>query len=137
VELTLIVNKINGKCCIGSSVDINKRWAQHKCTLRTNNHKNKHLQNAWNKYGENNFFFKIIFFCEQNDLFLHEQKFLDINVGGYNIGEDAICPARGLKKTEAHKKKLSESQIGNKRPQEIIDKIRKTATGKKQSPELA
>ena len=51
-----IVNKINGKYYVGSSKDvINYRWIHHKRALRSNRHKNDYLQNAWNKYGEDNF----------------------------------------------------------------------------------
>lgn len=56
----IIQNLINGNIYIGSSSNIKRRFSQHKSTLRHNTHKNKHLQNAWNKYGEENFEFIII-----------------------------------------------------------------------------
>jgi group I intron endonuclease len=55
-----IKNKINGKMYIGSSYNIKQRFTAHKSALKNNNHRNKHLQNAWNKYGEDNFEFIII-----------------------------------------------------------------------------
>lgn len=51
----IIQNKINNHKYIGSSINIRHRFSQHKSTLRHNTHRNKHLQNAWNKYGEENF----------------------------------------------------------------------------------
>lgn len=63
-----ITNKINGKTYIGQSVNIKQRWAEHKANLRNNKHENPYLQNAWNKYGENNFTFKVIEECEQSEL---------------------------------------------------------------------
>lgn len=56
----IIRNLVNDKIYVGSSVNIKRRFAQHKSTLRHNTHKNKHLQNAWNKYGEENFEFVTI-----------------------------------------------------------------------------
>ena len=56
----IIQNLVNGNIYIGSSINIRKRFSQHKSTLRHNTHRNKHLQNAWNKYGEENFEFIII-----------------------------------------------------------------------------
>jgi predicted GIY-YIG superfamily endonuclease len=53
----IINNKLNGHNYIGSSINIKQRFAQHKSTLRHNTHRNQHLQNAWNKYGEENFDF--------------------------------------------------------------------------------
>ena len=48
-----IENKVNGKVYIGQSVNIKKRWKQHKYELNSNNHVNKHLQASWNKYKQN------------------------------------------------------------------------------------
>ena len=56
----VIKNLINGNIYIGSSVNIKNRFNQHKSTLRHNSHKNKHLQNAWNKYGEESFEFFVV-----------------------------------------------------------------------------
>ncbi|MEG7697747.1 GIY-YIG nuclease family protein, partial [Listeria monocytogenes] len=47
-----IKNTINNKMYIGSStMKIYKRVQHHYSELKRDNHKNKHLQNAWNKYG--------------------------------------------------------------------------------------
>lgn len=56
----VITNIHNNKKYIGSSMNIKKRWANHKFHLRRNTSKNRHLQNAWNKYGENAFAFSIL-----------------------------------------------------------------------------
>lgn len=56
----VIKNNVNNKMYIGSSTNIKQRFTCHKSALRNNNHRNKHLQNAWNKYGEDNFEFIII-----------------------------------------------------------------------------
>ncbi len=56
----LILQISSRKCYIGSSVNIRSRWATHKRYLRKNSHDNMHLQNSWNKYGENSFTFSIL-----------------------------------------------------------------------------
>jgi group I intron endonuclease len=55
-----IVNLINGKVYIGSTRNFDERFSNHLIELRINNHGNKHLQNSFNKYGEENFIFKIV-----------------------------------------------------------------------------
>jgi len=68
----------NGKIYIGSSVRINLRFNHHRCYLRANKHGNRHLQNAWNLYGEGAFTMSIIQLCETEDRLLFEQYYLDI-----------------------------------------------------------
>jgi len=48
------------KSYVGSSVDIVNRWSHHRSHLKNNKHGNKYLQHAWNKYGEDQFIFKIL-----------------------------------------------------------------------------
>lgn len=47
-----IRNTLNNKRYIGSSINIYRRWRDHKRMLNLSVHPNKHLQSAWNKYGE-------------------------------------------------------------------------------------
>ena len=55
-----IENLINGKIYIGSSVDLLGRKNAHFSQLNRNIHGNKKLQNSFNKYGKDNFNFKIL-----------------------------------------------------------------------------
>ena len=55
-----IINLVNGKFYIGSSIGMNTRWWNHLVDLRNGTHENTHLQNSFNKYGEENFIFQII-----------------------------------------------------------------------------
>jgi len=48
-----IKNSDNNKIYIGSSKSFYKRLNKHINNLRKNIHSNNHLQNAFNKYGEN------------------------------------------------------------------------------------
>jgi hypothetical protein len=81
-----IVNKINGKYYIGSSINIHRRWREHKCGLLNNKHPNLHLQKSWNKYGCNNFDFIIIsiFPTENVELILkEEEKLLSVHTWSF------------------------------------------------------
>lgn len=55
-----IINLTNQKSYIGSSQQIYNRTYEHKRNLIAGKHTNTHLQNAWNKVGEENFAYKIL-----------------------------------------------------------------------------
>lgn len=88
----MILNNINNKCYIGSSVNIRKRFYEHKHTLRKNKHHSSHLQNAWNKYKEENFSFIVLEKIEDIELLISKEihwiKLKDSldPKKGYNIG---------------------------------------------------
>lgn len=58
----------NNMAYVGQAINIQDRWKTHIQCLNRNKHHNIHLQRAWNKYGENNFKFDIIEYCEKEDL---------------------------------------------------------------------
>lgn len=73
-----ITNLINGKMYIGSTTNFYRRNLEHFPKLRKNKHPNQYLQNAWNKYGEENFRLVILQRLQDEDNHLIiEQKWLD------------------------------------------------------------
>lgn len=52
-----IINKIDGKRYVGQTIDLQKRKQSHFSELKRNCHPNYLLQDAWNKWGEENFMF--------------------------------------------------------------------------------
>ncbi len=56
----LIYCLTNEKCYIGSSVNVKRRERQHRSDLKKKIHHCANLQNAWNKYGKENFIFRFI-----------------------------------------------------------------------------
>lgn len=85
-----IENMINHKKYIGQSMDIHKRWKQHKNELNKGMHRNEHLQNAWNKYGEHSFKFSVIEECGVLELDSREVYYIALFNAenrdyGYNI----------------------------------------------------
>lgn len=111
-----IENLIDNKRYIGQAQDIGRRWYLQKRKLRLNEHKNKHLQYAWNKYGEENFSFYILEECSVEDLSIREIYNIEITSSinpnfGYNLtlgGEGN----RGWTPSEETRKKISKSNKG-------------------------
>lgn len=73
----IIINKITSQYYIGSSAIAKNRIKIHLNELRKGIHNNLHLQRSWNKYGENNFKFDIIMYCQKEELLTREQEFID------------------------------------------------------------
>ena len=85
-----IRNIKNNKVYIGSSARLYYRKIEHFSRLRNNSHDNSYLQKSWNKYGEENFVFEILEYCEENSLLEREQHYFDTlkcydSSVGYNI----------------------------------------------------
>lgn len=65
-----------GVIYIGStSASFKKRWGKHKQRLRHNYHENSYLQNAWNKYGEENFIFEIVEVVDNVDIVKERESY--------------------------------------------------------------
>lgn len=112
VGIYLILNKITNKVYIGQTLDrFVERYWNHKWKLKNQIHDNKHLQRAWNKYGENNFEFRAIHILNENenidDL---ERIYIDKykkGSGVYNIlngGQDHTN--KGIKMSDETKRKI-------------------------------
>jgi group I intron endonuclease len=72
--ITCIENK---KIYIGSSVNLTRRFSEHKRFLKKNDHYNSYLQNSWNLYGEESFVFSIIEKTKLEELMSREQYWID------------------------------------------------------------
>lgn len=117
-----IVNKVNNKVYIGSTIDSERRKLEHFNQLERGVHINTHLQNAYNKYGRKTFMFDII---EDNlddgELMKREQHYIDLFNSsnrnfGYNISQYANQPD-GRKYTKIYtvmiRDKLKENPISS------------------------
>lgn len=128
-----IVNILNGKKYVGSTKCFKERFAEHRSQLRSGKHKNIHLQNAFNKYGERYFKFVILEECEniQDTLNFIEQKWIDSD-GDYNI-----CPVANrrtyTKMPEWLKEKLRKINTGRVCTEEVRKKLSEALKGHKPS----
>lgn len=153
----LITNTVNGKVYVGSAAkSIKLRWIRHRRLLRAKEHSNRHLQNAWDKYGESAFKFSVLLPCAADDCVRYEQIYIDKRNSsdrefGYNLSPTAgSCLGvihttetrarmsnahKGRKKSPEHAAKVAESNRGRKRSAETKAKLSAIHKGKKLSAE--
>ncbi len=133
-----IKNLINNKIYVGKTgMNFGDRWDSHKALLKSGKHDNPHLQNAWNKYGAENFEFFIIEECSLEQLneremyWIEYYRELDLSYnihdggdGGINLGKHLSAETKkkigeknkvnmtGRKASDETRKKMSESHKG-------------------------
>lgn len=148
-----IQNICDGKQYIGKTKydDVGVRWKQHKDKLIKGTHVNKHLQHAWNKYGESSFTVTIIEFtnCEnklneleifhikRNKTYLREYGYnlTTGGTGGTMINEvlhKISSSLHGRKLSHEHKESIRNAMVG--RDITWKDKISAANKGKQPSP---
>ena len=123
---------VDGRRYVGSSVNMARRWKEHRLRLDSGKHGNLHLQRAWKKYGSEKFEFSVLVGCHADSVLLYEQMYLDAlspefnlcRVAGSCLGvkrrRESIEAMRqkriGLRWTASTKRKISESLSGRKAP---------------------
>lgn len=128
-----ILNIINGKRYIGSAVNFDRRWKEHRKLLRKNKHHSRHLQSAWNKYGEDSFKFLPVLTCTKELLLIIEQRAIDLFHPEYNINPTAGS-CLGVKRTDEAKAKMSEAKRGIEFSPDHRAKLAEAKRGKKKTP---
>lgn len=102
----------DSKVYIGSSINIHRRWKEHKSRLRKGNHPNIHLQRIHDKYGLEVLIFKVIELTtnlEQREV--HFIEFLKSSYEVINIADPAKrCP---YVFPDSFRKKRSQIMKGN------------------------
>lgn len=110
-----ILNKINGNCYIGSSLNVEKRYKHHLSTLRHNSSRCSILQKAFNKYEEDNFEFQVILCCKPEYRLYYEQQLIRELNSQYNVFTNVSdSPLRQFTFTEQSKLKMSIAHKGKK-----------------------
>lgn len=79
-----IENLKNGMIYIGQSVNIERRWAAHRCAAKQDKN-NYPLYSDIRLYGEKNFSFEIVEFCEKEELDAREVYWIE-KYNSYNNG---------------------------------------------------
>ena len=154
----LVTNKVNNKQYIGQSIckDIKTRWKQHR--VKDTKSIGNYLLSAYNKYGIDNFTYKIVCICFDEDCNKFEEeyikKFNTLAPNGYNLqsggkriyvkkdklklSEEQLQKMRdrmlGIKLSDKTKKKIADASRGKIITQNTRDKISKSMTGKKRGP---
>lgn len=135
-KITCTANK---KIYIGSALNLQSRRRHHFSELRQNKHPNRHLQHAWNKYGEQVFIFEILEYVLPISLTAREQYWLNklkpFGKKGFNIIPEAGS-SRGHTCSPETREKLRQANLGKKQSPELIEKRRQAILGKKRSLEF-
>lgn len=113
-----ITNTVNGKVYIGSTINFERRWNEHRRALCKSNHENPHLQHSWNKYGEDTFEFSFLEDVDNiENLVKVEQSWMDkYREEGrelYNYGLAVTNPMLGFEYNAEPRRKVSEANMGN------------------------
>lgn len=139
-----ILNIRTGKSYIGSSVDMNRRWNQHKLELSSNKHSNQKLQRSWNKHGPEAFEFRKVIECSKEHLIEAEKywiKYLscEYNIqipieNGWKFSSESIAKRSAIAKSKVNTsqfKKFQEAsrlaKIGSKRPDTTVTRMQASA----------
>lgn len=129
-----IRNEVNGKQYIGSSVRLKIRRTHHFKALEAGVHKNRHLQAAFDKYGNDAFSFRILLFCNRSQCIEYEQLCLDKLRSEYNISP--VAGSRlGVRVSNETKEKLRTISTGKRLSTEAKQKLSSAALGRKLSSE--
>lgn len=95
VGIYKITNKINHKVYIGQSVDIKRRWYEHKTRAfdPNNNCYDKPLYRSFRKHGLDNFIFEVVQECSVEEMNILETKYIhqfnSLVPNGYNLMESS------------------------------------------------
>lgn len=85
-----IENLSTHKKYVGQAVSVSGRFKEHISDLNHQDHFNSYLQNAWNKYGEDDFIYYVLEYCsiekldERETFYIDKLNLLDRDFG-YNL----------------------------------------------------
>lgn len=133
-----IVNLVNGHVYIGQTKEgFQRRFWLHRWQLRNGSHDNPYLQNAWDKYGEDNFEFQVLEVLDADkidDREIYWIAYYRENGGCYSIQDGGqpmiiwqnISPEARKRVGELNRKRMT----GSKLSQETRLKMSKSRKGK-------
>ena len=134
----IIQNTRSSVVYIGASVDIDRRWKEHRRSLAASRHHCKYLQRSWSKCGGSDFAFEILEECSTAEMVEAEQFWMDylrwIGIVTFNSAPAAGSPL-GFKHSEATKRKQSEAHKGVSKTAEHRKNIAQSLLGKHVSEE--
>lgn len=118
-----ILNKLNERRYVGSSMNFNKRKSEHLLLLRGGKHHSVYLQNSWDKYGEHNFEFVILEeIIEDVNLIVREQWWIDNTDSSYNMCKIAGSTL-GIKCSDETKSKIRDKLKGKRSEKQIKSQL--------------
>jgi group I intron endonuclease len=123
---------VGGGVYVGSSVNIHKRWGEHRAMLSRGKHSSPRFQYAWNKYGSGFFRFSVLEVVVSDDLGkdlqIREQFWIDLLQPIFNVCMAAYS-TKGTKRSPASVEKTASKLRGQKRTPESIARMRAVKLG--------
>lgn len=110
--------RANGKWYVGQAQNIDRRNRDERRELNAGGGHNKHLQNAWDKYGEQAFSWVVLMHCPVGRLDDFERRWI-VALDAFNKGFNMTTGGggtRGYTLTEEHKAILREFNSNGKSP---------------------
>ena len=153
VGIYIITNTINGNRYIGQSIDIKRRFWDHRCI---SHERNRHMKHALKKYGKENFRYEVLEECDVDALDERETYYINLLKPEYNVmsggqvhrevTDDVKKILSEKSKQQWRKKSASEradiiknNLIGPRKGHPVLpetrEKLRNANIGKKQSEE--
>lgn len=130
-----IVNMKDQSFYVGSAKSLKDRKHRHFLDLRADNHKNAHLQRAYNRDGLKSFRFCILEHVEHvENLISREQYYIDTLDPRYNIARTAGSNL-GMTCSDETKSKMSTARRSHPKMLEQMEKLNADRTGNPLSPE--
>jgi group I intron endonuclease len=81
----IISNSIDDRIYIGSTINFDRRFKDHRSKLINKTHANKYLQSFSNKYGIDKLSFNLLFLCKNTCLKDNEKHWIDLLEPKFNI----------------------------------------------------
>ena len=122
-----IANTVTGDFYIGSSKNVKKRWADHKCPSRWNDNPNNPMYLDMRKYGTDKFVFEVLEEVEPEELKEVEQKFIEMLKPTYNnINANGLNVERCKETKKECQKKYRQSNKYKEYQKEFYKEYQKT-----------
>jgi group I intron endonuclease len=126
----VIANLASEKVYIGSSYRLRDRLTSHLWHLRKGEHRNRHLQSAWDKYGEDAFICAPLEYVALEELEIRERELIETHrAASYNL---RLIPERnrGFKHSAATRALMSERAKAFCNTPEYRERMRQLHSGK-------
>ena len=102
----------SGRQYVGSAVNFNSRWSVHRYHLQAGTHHSRKLQAAWNKYGEQLRFDRLLI-CAREHVVMYEQLAIDALRPALNVAPMAGS-SLGYRHTQETKARFNERKQARK-----------------------
>ena len=114
-----ITNTITNDFYIGSSNDVKRRWANHKCPSSWKRFPNNPMYLDMRKYGVDKFVFEVIAEVEEGKLKETEQKFIELLKPAYN---DRNANGRDIERYKEYQRKAQKKYQKSDKGKESLRK---------------